>query len=75
MVQLQWTSVPFTRARKGKEKGKGKDKKGKGKSKGKSDDKGKEKDPAANPDAEIICYNCHRKGHRKRDCRAFEKAQ
>ena len=54
-------------------KGKGKGKKGKGKSKGKSDDKWKEKDPAANPDAEIICYYCHRKGHRKRDCRTFEK--
>ena len=49
-----------------KEKDKGKGKKGKGKSKGKSDDKGKEKDPAANPDAEIICYHC-RKGS------AFEK--
>ena len=57
------------KGKKGKEKGKGKGKKGKGKSKGKSDDKGKEKDPAANPDAEIICYSCHR----KRDCRAFEK--
>ena len=50
-----------------------KGKKGKEKGKGKSDDKGKEKDPTANPDAEIICYYCHRKGHRKRDCRAFEK--
>ena len=59
--------------KKGKEKGKGKGKKGKGKSKVKSDDKGKEKDPAANPDAEIVCYYCHRKGHRKRDCSAFEK--
>ena len=49
---------------------KGKGKKGEGKSKGKSDDKGKEKDPAANPGAENYC---HRKGHRKRDCRAFEK--
>ena len=27
----------------------------------------------ANPGAEIICYYCHQKGHRKRDCRAFEK--
>ena len=50
-----------------------KGKKGKGKSKGKIDEKGKEKDPTANPDAEIICYYCHRKGHRKRDCRAIEK--
>ena len=50
-----------------------KGKKDKEKGKGKSDDKGKEKDPAANPDAEIICYYCHRKGHRKRDCRTFEK--
>ena len=33
----------------------------------------KEKDPAANPDADRICYYCHRKGHRKRDCRTFEK--
>ena len=62
------------KGKKGKEKGgKGKGKKGKGKGKGKIDDKGKEKDPAANPDAEIICYYCHRKGHRKRDCRTFEK--
>ena len=38
-------------------KGKGKGKMGKGKSKGKSDDKGKEKDPTANPDAEMICYD------------------
>ena len=50
-----------------------KGKKGNGMSKGKSDDKGKEKDPATNPDAEIICYYCHWKGHRKRDCRTFEK--
>ena len=61
------------KGQKGKEKGKGRDKKGKGKSKGKIDDKGEEKDPTANPDAEIICYYYHRKGHRKRDCRAFEK--
>ena len=27
----------------------------------------------ANPDAEMICYCCHRKGHRKGDCRTFEK--
>ena len=46
-----------------------KGKKGKEKGKGKGDDKGKEKDPAANPD----CYYCHRKGHRKRDCRTSEK--
>ena len=59
--------------KKGKEKGKGKGKKGKGKSKGKSDEKEKEKDPAANPDAEIICYYCHRKSHRKRECRTFEE--
>ena len=26
-----------------------------------------------NPDAEVICYRCHRKGHRKRDCRTVEK--
>ena len=55
-------------------KGKGKKGKGKkGKSKGKSDDKDKEKDPAATSDVEMICYYCHRKGHRKRDCRTFEK--
>ena len=38
-----------------------KGKKDKEKGKGKSDDKEKEKDPAANPDAEIICYYCHRR--------------
>ena len=47
---------------------KGKGTKGEGKSKGKN----KEKDPTTNPDAEVICYYCHRKGHRKRDCRVFE---
>ena len=52
---------------KGKGKGKGK----KGKDKGKIKDK--EKDPATNPDAEMICYYCHRKFHRKRDCRTFER--
>ena len=61
------------KGKKGKEKGKSKGKKGKGKSKGQSDDKGRRRVPAANPDAEIICYYFHRKGHRKRDCRAFEK--
>ena len=40
----------------------------KGKSKGKSKEKDKEKDPATNLDAEVVCYYCHRKGHRKRDC-------
>ena len=54
-------------------KGKGKGKKGKGKSKGKIDDKGKEKDPTATSDAEMICCYCHQKVHRKRDCRTFEK--
>ena len=44
-----------------------------GKGKGKAKDKDKEKDPAVNPDAEVICYRCHRKGHRKRDCRTVEK--
>ena len=53
-----------------KGKGEGKEKKGKGKGKGMG--KNKEKDPATNPDAEMICYFCHRKGHRKRDCRTFE---
>ena len=61
------------KGKKGKENCKSKGKKGKGKSKGKIDDKVKEKDPTATPDAEIICYYCHRKGHRKRDCRAIEK--
>ena len=50
-------------------KGKGEGEKGNGKNK----EKDKEKNPAANPDAEMICYYCHRKGHRNRDCRTFEK--
>ena len=54
---------------KGKGKGKSKGKKGKGK--GKVKDKDTEKDPVANPDAGVICYHCHRKGHRKRDCRVL----
>ena len=54
-----------------KGKGKGKGKKGKGKSNGKG--KNKDKDPTTNPDAEMICYYCHRKGHRKRDCRVFDR--
>ena len=45
----------------------------KGKGKGKGKDKDKEKDPAANPVSEMICYYCRQKGHRKRDCRTFEK--
>ena len=53
--------------------GKGREKGKKGKGKGKAKDKDKEKDPAVNPDAEVICYRCHRKGHRKRDCRTVEK--
>ena len=53
-----------------KGKGEGKGKKGKEKDKNKD----KDKDPAANPDAEMICHYCHRKGHRKRDCRTFEEA-
>ena len=52
-----------------KGKGKGKGKKGKGTGKGKD----KKKDPTTNPDAEMICYYCHRKGHRKRDCRVFDR--
>ena len=39
--------------------------KGKNKCKGKHMEKDKEKDPATNPDAEMICFCCHRKGHRK----------
>ena len=46
---------------------------GKDKGKGKNKEKDKEKDPAANPDEEMICCYYHRKGHRKRDCRTFEK--
>ena len=56
---------------KGKGKGKSKEKKGKGKSKGKG--KNKDKDPTTNPDVEMICYYCHRKNHRKRDCRVFDR--
>ena len=41
--------------------------------KGKGKAKDKDKDPAVNPDAEVICYCCHRKRHRKRDCRIIEK--
>ena len=60
---------------KGKRKAKGEKGKGKGKGKGKNKekDKDKEKDPATNPDAEMICYDCHKKGHRKRDCRTSEE--
>ena len=58
---------------KGKGKGKGKKGKAKNKGKGKNKEEDKEKDPATNPDAVMICYYCHRKGHRKRDCRTFEK--
>ena len=54
-----------------KGKGKGKGKKGKGKSKGKGSNK--KKDPATNPDAKVVCYHCHRKGHRKKDCRVLER--
>ena len=54
-----------------KGKGKGKRKKGEGKSKGKG--KNKDKDPTTNPDAEMICYYSHRKGHRKRDYRVFDR--
>ena len=42
--------------------------KGKGKGKGNN----KEKDPVTNPDAEVIFYYFHRKGHRKQDCRMFK---
>ena len=43
------------------------------KGKGRPKDKDKEKDPAANPNAEVICYCCHRKGDRKRDCGTVKK--
>ena len=56
-----------------KGKAKGQKGKGKGKGKGKEKEKDKEKDPATHPDAEMICYCCHWSGHRKRDCRTFEK--
>ena len=55
----------------GKGKGKEKDKKGKDQ----AEDKEKEKDPAVDPDAEVICHNCHRKEHRKGDCRSTEKEE
>ena len=51
----------------------GKKGKGRNKSKGNGKEKDKEKDPRTNPDAEMICYYCHRKGHRKRDCRVFDR--
>ena len=56
-----------------KGKGKGKEKKGSGRNNSKGKDKDKEKDPTTNPDAEMACYYCHRKGHRKRDCRVFDR--
>ena len=59
------TDRPVSAVYKGRSKGKGK--------KGKGKNKEKDKDPAANPDAEMICYHCHWKGHRKRDSRTFEK--
>ena len=67
-----------------KGKGKGKDGKGKGKHKGKDKDgKGKGKDKDKNdkgPDGKstdgkkddiMVCFYCHKKGHRKAECRAF----
>ena len=51
---------------KGQDQGKGKDNGKVGKDNGKWKDKDKEAD--AKPDAEVICYCCHRKGHRERDC-------
>ena len=45
----------------------------KGKGKGKNKEKDKEEDPTTNPDAEMVCDYCDLKGHRKRDCRTFEK--
>ena len=39
----------------------------------KGNKKGKEKDPAVNSDAEVICYHCCCEGRRKRDCRTMEK--
>ena len=55
---------------KGKSSSKGKGEKGKSSGKGKVQG---QKDPAANPDAEMICYFHHTKGQRKRDCMTFEK--
>ena len=53
------------KGKEGKEKGKGKGKKGKGKrARGRTTTTGRRT---------MICYYCHRKGHRKRDCRTFEK--
>ena len=37
--------------------------------KGKDGKGSKGKDKSSNPDAEIECHYCHKKGHRKRDCR------
>ena len=65
---------------KGKAKGKGKSG-GKDKGEGKKgfasrSDSGKgfgkdAKDAAKKPDSEVVCFYCHKKGHRKADCRAL----
>jgi len=59
---------------KGKAKGKGKSggkDKGKGKSGGKDKGKGKKEDAEKKPDSAMVCFYCHKKGHRKADCRAL----
>ena len=40
---------------------------------GKGKWKEKHTEAVVNPDADVICYDCHRRGHRKRDCRTMEK--
>ena len=57
---------------KGKSKGNGKDK-GKGKKGGKDKGKGKSRKDTADgkPQAEVTCFYCNKKGHRKVDCRAW----
>ena len=46
---------------------------GQSRGKGKAKDKNKERDPAANVSAEMMCYHCHRKGHRKREARRQQR--
>ena len=43
--------------------------------KGKGEGKSKEKDPGTNHDAEVVCYHCHQKDHRKRECEALERGK
>ena len=43
--------------------------------KGKGEGKSKEKDLGTNHDAEVVCYHCHPKDHRERDCEALERGK